>query len=152
MKKEEEEIRVNGTFSFVDRLPEMNVIPCKYVFKVKNRRHQMDVVTDFLNGDLNEIMYMAVTAVFSSKINRDKVCQLHKALYCLKQVLRQWSSKINSFQTRALNFRTTSHEPVHYIRHEEKREKNDGTAQSRIPLPNSRRRRSIYILKSVKLL
>jgi Reverse transcriptase (RNA-dependent DNA polymerase) len=52
-------------------------------------RHQMDVVTAFLNGDLDEIIHMEQPQGFVAPESADKVCRLRKALYGLKQANRQ---------------------------------------------------------------
>jgi len=45
--------------------------------------HQMDVKTDFLNGDLTEEVYIKKSEGFDAPIN--KVCKLTISLYGLKQ-------------------------------------------------------------------
>ena len=47
--------------------------------------HQMDVKTTFLNGDLNEEVYMEQLEGFVLPRNEKKVCKLVKSLYGLKQ-------------------------------------------------------------------
>ncbi|KAG8927105.1 hypothetical protein FRC01_008017 [Tulasnella sp. 417] len=55
--------------------------------------HQMDVKTAFLNGDIEEEIYIEQPEGFKSGNN--KVCKLNKALYGLKQAPRQWNKKIH---------------------------------------------------------
>ena len=56
--------------------------------------HQMDVKTAFLNGDLDEDIYMKQREGFVDQNHPTWVCKLSKAIYGLKQVPRQWYKKI----------------------------------------------------------
>ncbi|GJV44927.1 zinc finger, CCHC-type containing protein, partial [Tanacetum coccineum] len=55
--------------------------------------HQMDVQTTFLNGDLDEQVYMKQPEGFVTPGNEHKVCKLVKSLYGLKQAPKQWHQK-----------------------------------------------------------
>nr|GEV39650.1 hypothetical protein [Tanacetum cinerariifolium] len=57
--------------------------------------HQMDVKTTFLNGDLDEEMYMKQPKGFVMPGNEHKVCKLVKSLYRLKQAPKQWHQKFD---------------------------------------------------------
>jgi transposase InsO family protein len=59
--------------------------------------HQMDVKTAFLNGDLEEEIYMVQPEGFVEKGSEHLVCKLKKALYGLKQAPRAWYQKINNY-------------------------------------------------------
>ena len=50
----------------------------------------MDVKSTFLNGDLEEEVYMEKPKGFSLTDNLDYVCKIKKALYGLKQAPRAW--------------------------------------------------------------
>lgn len=70
---------------------------------------QMDVSNAFLNGDLDEVVYMkmppgyegmgsripSVNMVTPITTNTHKVCRLKKALYGLRQASRQWFAKLS---------------------------------------------------------
>ena len=51
--------------------------------------HQMDVKTTFLNGDLEENIYMAQPKGFVMEGKERMGCCLKKSIYGLKQVSRQ---------------------------------------------------------------
>jgi transposase InsO family protein len=58
--------------------------------------HQMDVKSAFLNGDLDEEVFMEVPEGIEG-IGTDKVCRLLRSLYGLKQSPRCWYQKLNTF-------------------------------------------------------
>ncbi|GJZ85618.1 zinc finger, CCHC-type containing protein [Tanacetum coccineum] len=57
--------------------------------------HQMDVKTAFLNGELDEDVYMNQPQGFIMPGNENKVCKLIKSLYRLKQAPKQWHQKFD---------------------------------------------------------
>ena len=61
--------------------------------------HQMDVKTAFLNGDLNEEVYMMQPEGFEANDSGTLVCRLKKSIYGLKQDSRQWYLKFHSVVT-----------------------------------------------------
>jgi hypothetical protein len=56
---------------------------------------QFDIRTAFLNGNIDEVIYMDQLVRF--EIGIGKFYRLKKALYGLKQSARQWNSKFNHF-------------------------------------------------------
>ena len=55
----------------------------------------MDVKMAFLNGDLNEEVYMEQPKGFVLKGNENKVCKFVKSLNGLKQTPKQWHGKFD---------------------------------------------------------
>jgi len=57
--------------------------------------HQLDVKSTFLNGDLEEEVYIDQPQGFVKEGSEDKVLRLRKALYGLKQASRAWNKRID---------------------------------------------------------
>ena len=55
----------------------------------------MDVKSAFLNGLLDEEIYMEQPQGFIDPNNPNKVCLLHKAIYGLKQDLHAWNQQFH---------------------------------------------------------
>jgi hypothetical protein len=60
------------------------------------RIHQMDVKTTFLNGFIEEEVYIEQPQGFEVLGRESHVCLRRKALYGLKQALRAWYSRIDA--------------------------------------------------------
>jgi len=56
--------------------------------------HQMDVKTAFINGDLEEEVYMDQPKGFVTIRKENFVCKLKKSIYGLKQASRQCISSL----------------------------------------------------------
>jgi hypothetical protein len=56
----------------------------------------MDVNSSFLNGNLEEEVYIEQPEGFILSENKDYVCKLKKELYGLKQALREWFSRLDN--------------------------------------------------------
>ncbi|KAL9250241.1 Retrovirus-related Pol polyprotein from transposon TNT 1-94-like protein [Drosera capensis] len=61
--------------------------------------HQMDVKTAFLNGDIEETIYMQQPENFVSGDPKKMVCKLKKSISGLKQASRQWYHKFHNVIT-----------------------------------------------------
>ena len=55
----------------------------------------MDIKTAFLNGDLDEEIYMLQPEGYIIPGKEHKVCKLNKSLYGLKQAPKQWNEKFD---------------------------------------------------------
>ena len=70
---------------------------CLFAVGVKRGHwiHQMDRVTAFLYGFLDEVIYVKQPHLFATEL--DKVCKLIKALYGLKQAPYVWYKNLVEF-------------------------------------------------------
>ena len=82
--KQKEGLEYFDTYSPVMRITSIRMLTA--IAALHNLEiHQMDVKTAFLNGDLNEEIYMDQPEGFISLGQKKKVCRLVKSLYGLKQ-------------------------------------------------------------------
>ncbi|GJT59507.1 retrovirus-related pol polyprotein from transposon TNT 1-94 [Tanacetum coccineum] len=82
------------TYSLVTRITSIRMILA--IAALRNLEvHQMDVKTAFLNGYLEEEIYMNQPEGFIAPGQEGKVCRLVKSLYGLKQAPKQWHQKFN---------------------------------------------------------
>ena len=61
--------------------------------------HQLDINNAFLQGKLTETVYMHQPPGFQHNLHPHYVCQLHKAIYGLRQAPRAWHEALKSFVT-----------------------------------------------------
>ena len=64
---------------------------------------QLDVITTFLNGILEEEIYMEIPEGFTEPGMEGKVVRLKRALYGLKQAPRAWNARIDTFLVEKLS-------------------------------------------------
>jgi hypothetical protein len=104
----------NETFAPVARLDTIRMvlaIAAQHNWKV----YQMDVKSAFLNGYLEEEVYVQQPPGYEVRGQEDKVYRLKKALYGLKQAPRAWYSRIDSYMIKNEFIRSTS-EPTLYTK------------------------------------
>ena len=58
--------------------------------------HKMDVNIAFLNGTIDEEVYIEPPLGFEVKVRKAYVCKLKKALYGLKQAPRAWYARMDA--------------------------------------------------------
>lgn len=75
----------------------------------------MDVKTAFLNGELNETVYMEQPDGYKVNGKEDHVYKLNKAVYGLKQASKTWYDKIDN-ALMSLQFKKSLCEPCVYIK------------------------------------
>ena len=80
--------------------------------------HQMDVTTAFLNGELEEEVYMKQPEGFVADGQEHLVCKLRKSIYGLKQSPRCWNSALN-VQLKTMGFNQSASDPCIYTSLEE---------------------------------
>ncbi|GJV44456.1 retrovirus-related pol polyprotein from transposon TNT 1-94 [Tanacetum coccineum] len=83
------------TYSPVTRITSIGMILAIAVLR-NLEIHQMDVKTAFLNGDLEEEIYMNQPEGFIAPGQEGKVCRLVKSLYGLKQAHKHWHQKFDN--------------------------------------------------------
>ena len=75
----------------------------------------MDVKSTFLNGILDEEVYIEKLEGFIDPDKKDMVCKLHKALYGLKQAPRAWYERLHNYLIR-IGFQRTNDNSNLYIK------------------------------------
>jgi hypothetical protein len=93
---QKEGIDYHETFSPVSKKDSFRIIMA-LVAHFDLELHQIDVKTTFLNGDLEEEVYMKQPEGFDNDSKR--VCKLKKSIYGLKQASRQWYIKFHKVIT-----------------------------------------------------
>jgi hypothetical protein len=95
---QKEVIDYEETFSLVARYTSIRTI-IALVAKMKWKLHQMDVKTAFLNGVIEEEVYIEQPQGFEVEDRKTHVYKLNKALYGLKKAPRAWYGRIDNFLT-----------------------------------------------------
>ncbi|KAK8508994.1 hypothetical protein V6N12_016838 [Hibiscus sabdariffa] len=166
MRSEMDSMSVNQVWTLVEPPEGVKQIGCKWVFKknmdgnvqaykgrlvAKDAFHdyeiwQMDVKTAFLNGKLDEDVYMTQPKGFVAPENAGKVCKLQRSIYGLKQASRSWNLRFND-EIKEFGFIRNEDKPCVY-------KKVSGSIVSFLILDRSRRllgmSQSTYIDKVLK--
>ena len=101
------------TFSPVVRFESVRAV---IALAAKNgiKLEQMDVKTAFLNGELQETIYMKQPEGFTKNGEEDLVCLLHRSIYGLKQSARCWNFELDK-QMKSLGFVQSKTDPCIYV-------------------------------------
>ena len=86
-----EGIDFEESFAPIARM-EAIIMVLAYACSKRIKVYQMDVKSTFLNGELEEEVYIEKPEGFILSEHGDYVCRLKKALYGLKQAPRAWYS------------------------------------------------------------
>ena len=79
----------------------------------------MDVKTAFLNGNLEEEIYMIQPEGFIAKHQKHMVCKLKRSIYRLKQASRSWNIRFEQ-AIKSFGFEQNLDEPCMSKRHKDK--------------------------------
>ena len=101
------------TFSPVVRTESVHAL---IVLAAKNNMilHQLDVTTAFLNGTLDEEIYMKQPEAFELKGKEHLVCKLRKSIYALKQASRCWNTALHAHLC-TIGFCQSDKDPYIYV-------------------------------------
>jgi hypothetical protein len=95
---QKEGIDYEETFSLVAKHTSIRTI-IALAAKMKWKLHQMNVKTTFLNGVIEEEVYIKQPQGFEVEDTKNHVCKLKKDVYGLKQAPRAWYGRIDSCLT-----------------------------------------------------
>ncbi|GKA70118.1 retrotransposon protein, putative, ty1-copia subclass [Tanacetum coccineum] len=76
---------------------------------------QMDVKTTFLNGHINEDVYMVQPEGFMDPTHPNKVCKLQRSIYGLKQASRSWNKRFDK-EIKKVGFTQNLDDPCVYLK------------------------------------
>lgn len=91
-----EGIHFEETFAPIARIESIRMFLVLSAYK-NFKVYQMDVKSAFLNGELEEEVYIEQPNGFKSSKELDMVCRLKKALYGLKQAPRAWYARLDIY-------------------------------------------------------
>ncbi|CAK9800955.1 Retrovirus-related Pol polyprotein from transposon TNT 1-94 [Anthophora plagiata] len=104
------------TFAPVVRLSSIRAIVATAA-QLNLKLYQLDIVMAYINGDLNEDVFMEQPEGFTKPGEKDLVCKLQRSLYGLKQSGRQWYEKLDA-QLRKLKLKPCNADKCVYFRRE----------------------------------
>jgi hypothetical protein len=111
---EKEGIDYEENFSPVERYTSIRTVLATTGVK-KWKIHQMDVNMAFLNGEIEEEVYVEQPQGFETHDRKLHVCRLKKALYGLKQAPKAWYERMDNFLM-SLRFTNSKSDPNLYYK------------------------------------
>ncbi|GJZ83257.1 retrotransposon protein, putative, ty1-copia subclass [Tanacetum coccineum] len=102
------------TFSHVSNIRAIRIliaIAAYYDYEI----WKIDVKTAFLNGYLNEEVYMEQPEGFVNPKYPNRVCKLKRSIYGLKQASRQWNKRFDD-EIKKFGFSQNADEPCVYLK------------------------------------
>ena len=93
-----EGIDFNETFALIARLESIRIL-LAISSHLNFKMYQMDVKSAFLNGMLQEEVYVEQTKGFVDPHRPNDVYKLKRALYGLKQACRAWNDRLSAYLT-----------------------------------------------------
>nr|GEY87098.1 hypothetical protein [Tanacetum cinerariifolium] len=128
MNGEMQSMKDNEVWVFVELPPNGKTVGSKWLFKKKTDMDRvvhtykarlvakdMDVKTTFLNGYLNEKVYMEQHEGFINPKYPNRVCKLKHSIYGLKQASRQWNKRFDD-EIKKFGFTQNRDEPCVYLK------------------------------------
>jgi hypothetical protein len=91
-----EGLNFRGTFDHVSHLETIKTF-LAFVASKRFKLYQMDVKSAFLNGVIQEEVFVRKPPDFENPKYPNRVCKLSKALYELKQSSRVWYARLKTF-------------------------------------------------------
>ena len=107
-------IDYNDTFSPVIRFETLRSI-IAYSLKHDLKLQSMDVSSAFLNGNLEEQLYMCQPEGYFDNSKSNYVCKLDKAIYGLKQASKAWNDSFSNFLI-SLGFTQSDHDSCFFVK------------------------------------
>ncbi|KZV55553.1 hypothetical protein F511_23512 [Dorcoceras hygrometricum] len=115
--KQKHGVDYDEVFAPVARLETIRLLislAAKYRWKI----YQLDVKSAFLNGFLDEDVYIEQPLGYVIEGHKDKVLKLKKALYGLKQAPRAWNNRLDNY-LQGNGFVRCAHEYALYVKKED---------------------------------
>lgn len=92
---QQEDIEYEETYAPISKMKVVRMF-LAYVEHKKFKVYQMYVKSPFLNGELEEEVYIGQPKGFTLSEDKDIVCKINKDLYGLKQAPRTWYAKLEN--------------------------------------------------------